>query len=72
MNATNNTPVIDWKLTPLAGEIKNLNECAKRYTERNVSYYGTGRIYPTAVLEAIAKYGAENIIEYVDDYHGKY
>ena len=72
MNATNNTPVIDWKLTPLAGEIKNLNECAKRYTERNVSYYGTGRIYPTAVLEAIAKYGAENIFEYVEDYHGKY
>lgn len=71
-NNNRNITAADIALAECKSEFKTLNECAKRYTERNVPYYGTGCIYPTKVLEEIAKYGAENIFEYVEDYHGKY
>lgn len=78
MNTTNNTPAnmnitaADRAYAEVMSEIKTLNECAKRYTEQNTPHYLAGTIYPTKVLAEIAKYGAENIFEYVEDYHGKY
>lgn len=75
-NTTNpanmNITATDRAYAEVMSEIKNLNECAKRYTEQNTPHYLAKTIYPTKVLEEIAKYGAENIFEYVEDYHGKY
>lgn len=74
MNTNNNLNITaaDRALAECKSEFKTLNECAKRYTEANTPHYLAKTIYPTKVLEEIAKYGAENIFEYVEDYHGKY
>lgn len=75
MNANNTMNITrnDIDFAEVQSEIKSLNECAKRYTEQKAGFmHREGHVYPTKVLEEIAKYGAENIFEYVEDYHGKY